>query len=291
MKKTPKDSARDTGFDEEYAARRTRLKSELDQSSPGHPDKCAGLAEELEALPQDRPQNQDIPRIQRLEAELCLYKPVALLYPTALRLRSKFYRFGQERRQAWEQDLEHMIPDGATVNEEPKLRQRLRQLTYELYEEAQVFSRLAEQRSRVIAQLTLFEVRFMAILLALLFGTIVWNSGGFAGWIVPTGLMGGIGALTSVLSAIGQEKYKEEYVSTLKRQVVVRTILGVVYALVVYLAAWGNILPLEVEQGQELPLYLFVGFVSGFSDKLFGQTVSQFITGKRGKKPSSSKRG
>ena len=61
---------------------------------------------------------------------------------------------------------------------------------------------------------------------------------------------------------------------------VVRSLLGVVYALVVYAGVWSGILPLSVPDSGDgqLAFFLVLGFVAGFSDKLFGQTVSQFIT-------------
>ena len=71
---------------------------------------------------------------------------------------------------------------------------------------------------------------------------------------------------------------------------VVRVVLGSVYAFIVYSATLAEVLPLAVpaEPKAAMPFLTVLGFASGFSDRLFGQVLSGLITGDES---SSEKKG
>lgn len=291
-------------MDNEYLIRRDRVRSEAAQAAAIAPQVFveavtegssavavatslpAGLVaviRELDELP-DQGGAAHLLALQRCEAELCLYKPPSLLYPTYTRLKSKLYRIDDtDRREMWLADLKRMLPDNRTIVDEQILRQRLRQLSYEVNEEAASYDRLAKERSGTIRQLIVTGVILMAVLFLIALPLIMFpfgNDGTFLHWLPAACAAGAIGAAASSLLSSFKEKQRQDYISTLKWQMVSRALLGVVYALVVYSGVYSTIVPLAVPKDpeQQRALFLGLGFVAGFSDKLFGQTVSQFIT-------------
>ncbi len=285
--------------DREYLIRRERLRSEIELAKHNgkkeNQNALISLAKELETHHNDRPEPQDLLVVQKVEAELCLFKPVALLYPTSLRLRSRFYRFDPDRRVPWEAELKRLLPDSSTIVDEDVLRQRLRHLTYELNEEAEAYNRLSKEKSRVVRNLTIAGISFVFLLLIseiivirqLLPGPMLFDQ-----WLVPGMLAGALGAITSATGAIADESARrDEYWWTLLAQLVVRTMLGAVYAFVVLAAVSSQLFPMSIPKLEDsLPFVLALGFVAGFSDKLFGQTVSQLIT-KSSTQASPARRG
>jgi hypothetical protein len=273
--------------DREYLARRERLCSEIEQARQlGEVEKLDALSQALKTLSSDRPTHTDLLIILKAEAELCMLKPASLLYPTFLRLQSRFYRFDPERRALWEADLKRLLPNSNTIVEEDVLRQRLRHLTYELNEEAEAYNRLTEERSRVVRHLTIGAIFLLLVLLAIEVVVIRRLPAGplsFEETLIPGLLAGALGALTSATGSIAEERSarRQEYWWTLQVQLAIRTILGGVYALVVLAAVSSQLIPMTIPKTEALLAFIFVlSFVAGFSDKLFGQTVSQLITGK-----------
>ena len=57
--------------------------------------------------------------VHEVEAELCMLKPAALLYPTWTRLRENLYRFDEGRREAWKADIESRIQADLTTSRRP----------------------------------------------------------------------------------------------------------------------------------------------------------------------------
>lgn len=272
--------------DTEYLARCQRLKSEIEQSKPSGIDvnaKLDSLNEELNSLKNKAPSKEDLITVTKIEAEVCLFKPVDLLFPTYQRLKSKFYRFDQGRSTAWQADLRIFFPDSQTVKSEGMARQRLRQLTYELFEEAESYNRTAEEKSGVIFNLTAVGSVLLVILLSVVWCSITnppQNALIFPRSLATILSVGAVGALTSTLSSIGREKARFEYLRTLIVQMIVRALLGSVYALVVYAAVAAQYLPIKIPttSTDQLALFVLLAFAAGFSDRLFGQTVSQLIS-------------
>lgn len=246
----------------------------------------------------------------RVEAELCLTKPALLLVPTANRLRDKLYRLRPKQREAWGKDLDRLIRDGDVADEqaEQALRLRLRELTYELTEAAERYKRLAEERSRALgivlcasfAIMTVFLIGLVWSLNGLMLdvGDVMANVQDGAGdaafswaWLIPVLLAGGLGAMTSIVpSTIGEKKKRSGYAWTYIRHMGVRAVLGCVYAFIVYSAVLADVLPLAVpaEPRTAMPFLIVLGFASGFSDRIFGQVLSNLITGDES---SSKKKG
>jgi hypothetical protein len=282
--------------DREYLVRRERLLSEIEQSKQGcrNHDALQALAQNLSALSNNRPDPHDLLVVQKVEAELCLVKPVALLFPTTLRLRSRFYRFDPDRRATWEADLKRLLPDASTVKEEDVLRQRLRHLTYELNEEAEGYNRRSLQKSRVVRNLTIAGIILLFLLLFCEIRAVPKQlSNSFDQWLIPGLLAGALGSNTSAIVAIADETArKEEFFWTLVVQLVVRTTLGAVYAFMVLAAVSSQLVPLAPSKPEILlPFVLALSFVAGFSDKLFGQTVSQLITRSSDSPPRAQRAG
>src|SRR5205823_226499 len=140
-----------------------------------------------------------------------------------------------------------------------------------------------KEKSRVVRNLTIAGILIVLLLLAaesiavrqLAPGLVVFDQ-----WLVPGMLAGALGAITSAIGAIADESARRnEYWWTLFVQLVVRTMLGAVYAFVVLAAISSQLFPMAIPRAESsLAFVLTVGFLAGFSDKLFGQTVSQLIT-------------
>jgi hypothetical protein len=159
--------------DKEYLIRCGRLKSEIEQSKTHAYDPQLDLLQQyMDTLEGERPTTNDLLTVQIVEAELCLFKPLSLLYPTYVRLQDLLYRFEQTRRDAWRADLKRLIPDGETINLEPVLRQRLRQLTYEVNEAAERYNRINQQRSDVVRSLNICGITIVMLMIFLFLFTI-----------------------------------------------------------------------------------------------------------------------
>ncbi len=265
--------------DREYLVRRERLKSEIEKSRSGSNNRELDvLAQELDTFTGDRPGPRELLVVHKAEAELCLVKPVSLLYPTYLRLRSRFYRFDQDRRIAWEADLKRLLPDESIVSQEDVLRQRLCHLTYELSEEAESYNRLSQEKSRVVRNLTIAGIILLIVLLiAEIFAVhgLPPSPWLFDQLLIPGLVAGALGSITSATSSIGDESARrDEFLWTLLSQLALRTLLGAVYALLVLTAVFSQLLPIAIPKSDaSLYFVLAFGFAAGFSDKFFGQTV------------------
>lgn len=287
-------------FDAELESRVDRLQSECRQaklhceSLPDGPDKQNRL-KDLEVAEQavaeasaegDRAARTRA--VLRVEAELCLTKPAVSLVPTANRLRDKFYRLSPEQREAWEKDLDRLMRDGDVV-EEQTLRLRLQMLTYELTEATERYNRLAGERLMAILLVLCFSLAILTVLLVWLAGSLnglMDGAGGAAlswAWLRPVLLAGGLGAMISIVpSTISEEKRRPVYAWTYILHMGVRAVLGSVYAFIVYVATLSHVLPLAVpaDPKMAIPFLTVLGFASGYSDRLFGQVLSNLITGK-----------
>ena len=238
------------------------------------------------------------PAVLRVEAELCLTKPVVLLVPTATRLRDKLYRLRPKQREAWEKDLDRLMRDGEVVDE-PALRLRLQGLTYELTEAAERYNRLANERSMAIRRVLGVSLAIVAVLLVGLVCSLNGlrldagdglNNGqngidrAALSWaqLMPVLLAGGLGAMITIVpSTINERKKRSDYSRTYIWYMVVRVVLGSVYAFIVYSATLAHVLPLAMPAEPETAIHFrtVLGFASGFSDRLFSQVLSNLITG------------
>ena len=300
-------------FDEELESRVDRLQSECRQaklhceSLPDGPDKqnrLKNLEVAEQAVAEARAEGDKVARTRamlRAEADLCLTKPAESLVPTANRLRDKFFRLSPEQREAWEKDLDRLMRDG-DVEEEQTLRLRLQMLTYELTEAADRYKRLASERLMAIRSVLCASFAILTVLLIALawylnglvldLGDAMDNAQDGAGavalsWVRPIPVLllaGGLGAMISIVPATisGQEKMRPEYAWAHIRYMGVRAVLGSVYAVIVYSATLAHVLPLAVPAEPEtaIPFLTVLGFASGYSDRLFGQVLSNLITGK-----------
>ena len=166
--------------DAELQARLSRLRSELAESrrAPadgksldsrldeverrlGEAEKLATSAADGSSGIADDLKNKCLVAVHEVEADLCLFKPAALLYPTWTRLQDSLYRFEQVRREAWKEDMARLVQAYVDEPSSDTLRQRLRQLTLELHESAGRFNRLAEERAGVTWEVIKLGVKLL----------------------------------------------------------------------------------------------------------------------------------
>jgi len=275
--------------DEDFSARLTQIKGDLDlceREPTGNAELLHDLRTAVDTLAGDRVGRGDIDKIHRIEAELCLLVPVVLLRPTWWRLREKLYRLEPDEREAWTRDVTRLLPEGddsLPAEAEGTLRQRLRRLVFDLYTASTRFSRLSEERARVIRSLTLFSAFYVAIGGILAFVSYVWF--GDDNWQRPIGLRllpsaafaGVIGGAISAVGALTRERPRDELVAVLRWQLTLRCLVGGASAAFVYLTVLSGLVRFNVAADGVPAFLLALGFVAGFSERVFAQTVSAFV--------------
>lgn len=291
--------------DAEMQARLSRLRSELAQSrlAPADEKSLDSRLDEVEKRLReaerlattasaespsvaDDLKNQCVVAVHEVEAELCLFKPTALLYPTWIRLQDNLYRFEQGRREAWKEDIARLFQADADELTSDTLRQRLRQLTLELHEAAGRFNRLAEQRAGVTSEVIKLGVKLLCVLVPLLLVCLslsVTAAPGVLSTILS--LVGGVssgaaGAVLSRLSTLRDERRRDEFTSIFKSDVVRRACIGSTAALFVGAALLSGALRvflLPDESLARVALFVVLGFAAGFSDRWFNEMLSRVI--------------
>ena len=227
-----------------------------------------------------------------VEAELCMFKPFELLYPTWTRLRQSLYRFDDKgRRDAWDRDISERISASSVVSvdadREMALRQRLRQLTFELEESAGRFNRLSDERAAATR-----AVMALGAVLAALFGAIVVTCIVLAADSAPPPLVlliagiaaGGMGAVFSRVAAPRDERTRPQFAGLVRWDMLVRVCIGAGAALLVTATLLsGKVFKLP-EGGVAQAAYVVVfGFGAGFSDRFFKSMLAQAIGTRRGR--------
>lgn len=291
--------------DADLQARLSRLRSELAQSRSESADGKTidrGLdaieqrlkrAEDLARSPDGRRsgvtgdlKDQCLVAVHEVEAELCLFKPAALLYPTWTRLQESLYRFERGRREAWKTDIARLIAPDRDKGLSDTLRQRLRQLTLELHESARRYNRLAEERAAVTCEvlklgvvlLSAFVLSVVSCLKLSTYGAPDTDSTFLS--LVAGMLSGGAGAVLSRLRTLREERTRDEFRSILKWDMGLRACIGSSAALVVgaaLLSGSVRILSLPDERIAQVAFFVVLGFAAGFSDRLFNVMLSRVI--------------
>ena len=307
-------STRVSPADAELQARLSRLRSELAESRrapadvkslDSRLDEVQRRLEEAENLARkaaddgsgntDELTNKCLVVVHEVEAELCLFKPAALLYPTWTRLQGSLYRFEQGRRDAWKEDMARLIQ--ADVDQPPSdtLRWRLRQLTLELHESAGRYNRLTEERAGVARKIIKLGVTLLCIFVLLVIGCLTLSTRpapsavSTALSLVAVVLSGGAGGVFSRIRTLRYERTRDEFTSILKWDMRLRACIGSSAALVVgaaLLSGWLRVLSLPDEGIARVALFVVLGFAAGFSDRLFIAMLSSVI----GTRPASSPR-
>ena len=295
---------KESTVDVELYARLSRLRSEYAQSldlADGEPlddlrsnieqrlreaERLANDASEKSSKTAVEQKEKCLLTVHELEAELCLVKPAALLYPTWIRLRESLYRFRKGRREAWRADIENRFSLGVDEPTSNTLRLRLRQLTLELQEAAARFNRLAIERAAVTR-----EVIKLGMKLVIAFSLLVVIFVTFSSWMMPTGVAtllslatgissGGMGAVFSRLQTLRKEKVRHEFEKILKLDMMLRACIGASAALFVVAVLLSESLPfirIPDERTARITFLVVVGFGAGFSDRLFNVVLSQVI--------------
>ena len=276
--------------DHEKDARLSRLRSEFNSTKPVI-DPVGPLAQRLNAIErrlveidQQTESDEYLLAIHEVEAELCLLKPYALLYPTWLRLRSSLYRFDNHRREAWIADMSRLLPADPNSDPGEVPRQRLQLLTLELQESAARYNRLAEERASVIRPVNILGVWMVLIGLVALIPSITSSTTvpkpyNLVLALIATSLAGGIGAVISRLRTIKRERTRREFSTTLLLDMGSRVCVGATAALFVasVLLAGFLRLPLLDNPTAFVMTLVMLGFASGFSDRFFIATLGRVI--------------
>lgn len=252
-------------------------------------ERLATSASDESSSVEDDLKNKCLVAVHEVEAELCLFKPAALLYPTWIRLQDSLYRFEQGRREAWKEDIAHLVQSDVDEVDElssDTLRQRLRQLTLELHESAGRFNRLAEERAGVAWEVIKLGVKLLCgfvPLLVVCLSLSITAAPGVDSTVLS--LVGGVssgaaGAVLSRLSTLREERRRDEFTSILKLDMVRRACIGSTAALFVGAALLSGSLTffsLPDESLARVALFVVLGFAAGYSDRWFNEMLSRVI--------------
>ena len=238
--------------DAELYARLSRLRSEVAQCRRTPADRALvdgrldeverklGEVEELAESATDRGsgvannwQDKCFLIVHEVEAELCMLKPAALLYPTWTRLRENLYRFDEGQREAWKADIASRIQADIDEPSSDTLRQRLRQLTLELHESAARYNRLVEERAEVTREMIKLGVILVSVFAGLAAACVTlstWPAPGAGATLVSLvagAASGGMGAVFSRLRTLRDERTRREFEDILKWDMGLRACIGV----------------------------------------------------------------
>jgi hypothetical protein len=234
--------------------------------------------------------------VLKTEAETCLYSPTNTLIADRIRLEDRLYRLSDTAKKAWLVELDKSSR-GRPENE-IAYRQLLRRLTYDLAEAAESFDRLAKERKNSLL-LTLSSALAITIALGVAFFyaftataaqlSLRPDANAFLrslpnSVIYVVLLAGSLGAmLTTTRSLIMDEKARTDLVYVVVVNMLVRVMFGAFYSMVFVFALVSHLLPLapSTEVGL-LEFFVVAGVAAGFSDQLFGQAISSFITSSGG---------
>jgi hypothetical protein len=223
----------------------------------------------------------DFQALQENEAKAYVYADKESLAGIYFRLRDRSYRLPKSVRDGWTKKLDPVLTGKEPLTDEVAgpARRLLAQLAREITFETAEWVRRTSERAKVLLGLNVLAFAFVSILVYECVQNVAQASKeDYLKTLLPVALAGGIGAGISAIRGMRQERQlRVEYLLPLSVQLFVRTLLGLFYASFVVTCVWTNVLPLKVPEKQEIPFYLVVGFVSGFSDTLFGQAVGRFV--------------
>ena len=253
--------------DTELYARLSRLRSELAQSRrtladsalhDGRIDEVEKKLREAEELAEsttdknsgvvDDSKDKCLLIVHEVEAELCMLKPAALLYPTWIRLRENLYRFDEGQREAWKADIANRIQADVDESSFDTLRQRLRQLTLELHESAARYNRLVGERAEVAREVIKLGVILLCGFAALTIACVTLSAwpptaaGATLVSLVAGVASGGMGAVFSRLRTLRDERTRREFEDVLKWDMRLRACIGSSAALFVVAALLSDFL-------------------------------------------------
>jgi hypothetical protein len=224
--------------------------------------------------------------VHEVEAELCMLKPAALLYPTWTRLRENLYRFDEEQREAWKADIASRIQADDDEPSSDTLRQRLRQLTLELHESAARYNRLVGERAEVTREVIKLGVMFLCGFIALTAACVtlatwpVTAAGTTLVSLVAGVVSGGMGAVFSRLRTLRDERTRREFEDILKWDMGLRACIGsgaALFVVAVLLSDFLAVLQLPDDITARVALLVVFGFGAGFSDRLFNVMLSKVL--------------
>lgn len=313
MKRQQSSSTSVSPSDAELQARLSRLRSELKDSklTPadgqsidprlvnveqrlGEAEDFARKVADPSSETTDELTNECLLAVHEVEADLCLFKPEALLYPTWIRLQGSLYRFEQGRRDAWNEDIARRIQADVVESPSDTLRRRLRQLTLELNESAGRYNRLAEERAGVTRKIIRQGVALLCTFVLSIVGCLTLSirpahSAVLTAVSLLAGVLsGGAGGVFSRLRTLRYEHTRGKFTSVLKWDMALRACIGCHAALIVgaaLLSGWLRGFLLPDEGIARVALFVVLGFAAGFSDRLFMAMLSPLIGTRRASAP------
>lgn len=283
-------------IDHELHARLSRLRSELAQARAADEtgafgdglDYLASVLKEADRLAakvtDPRTEHREdvkamcVLAVHEVEAELCMFKPPELLYPTWIRLRESLYRLDYRRRKAWNSAIEELASPHVEEWKPERLRalrQRSRQLTLELHESALRYNRLHEDREKVMREVLHLGLRFLWFFLVSVFTCLTLSTFPISDWrMTLLSLMagasgGGMGAVFSRLTKPRDEKLRKKFRRILKSDMTWHVSVGFGSGLlVVAIVLSGRLFVLPDVSIEQVALLVLGGFGAGYSDKL-----------------------
>lgn len=303
-------------IDSELEVRISRLRSTLDQATRDAQNRPEGEVVDVvnslkvlgswldEALKPETPKQRRVQLVLMTEAELCIYTPKATLVADRIRLEDRFYRLSETAKKQWQLELAKF--SDSKQPDEFAYRQLLRRLTYDLAEAAESFDRLSTERATALFRTLTCGLVIIVLLLGGFYFELESTStqllhqtdGNAFLRTLPNSvvlvllLAGSMGAMiTTIRSLIVDEKARTELVHILIVNMFIRVIFGALYAIVFVFALVAHILPVSpnTEIGL-LQFFVVAGVAAGFSDQLFGQAISSFITSKGEKKSTKDRK-
>jgi len=244
----------------------------------------------VELKEKDQPNRVDLQRAQELEADAYLYADKDLLYGIYLRLRDRSYRLPRSSREDWKNKLKDFFGknEALSLPKAEAARKCLSQMSREIAFETAEWVRSNGERARVFFGLTMCAIVFVLVCVGLIWffiGRAAKCPNDYLSMLYPVAFAGGIGAGISALRGMREEKLRAELRGLLILQLLSRAFLGLFYASFVFTCVWTDLVPLKIPQ-EKVAFFLAIGFVSGFSDSLFGTAVTRVITNSRGSKNS-----
>ena len=198
------------------------------------------------------------------------------MYGGAMRLVDRTYRLNSNLRSKWKDEIDSLFEDG-DPKDEPKARNRLCQLAREVNLATAEWTRRTAEKAAV-----LFFLNAIGLIFIVACAIFIWLYSAptemtFTELLLPVALAGGVGSAISAMRGMREEKLRDEYLKLLTVQIVIRSLLGLFYSSFVFACAFSGVLPIKIPDAEQLPFYLALGFVAGFSDSIFGDTVSRFV--------------
>ena len=260
--------------DDAFDARIAAVRGLIEGATEERPEAMRKQLETLKA--KTKVERADLMELQDIEAEAALYADKNALYAIYLRMKDRCFRLNKSVRAAWVSELDRLFPDSTSIANEDLARRQLTLVGREINSETAEYVRKTAEKARVLGRLSAWCIALIGIFLSLCITFVLSaDPDNYLQMAPAVAVAGGIGASISALRGMRNEKLRDESIALLRVQYFIRSFLGLFYASLVFAGVTTGLFPLKIPT-EKLAFLLALGFVSGFSDALFAQTVSRF---------------